>query len=302
MGKTSLIFRFLKDHPPERGRVAGVFCDVSGLPVDALMAKPPGEVLFRAITEGLECSPHNLPIRQALARRNGKGAARIPRLARDTEGLLSLHDRLEVLADRLHEHSDGVLDRLVLFIDEFDRFVMPMLGGRKAAVDQMLWDLRKIVQTSTRIAVVLAGSGLQRIFVDNPDRALHLSISEHYLEPFDWDRDRAASQATFLPHHVMDRVCRPAQYEELCATRTGSAGDSRTCWPCSATRRPCCSTASAGRGPASTRWSSGSPGASCKPRRDCYPARRHPSSLTRSERWPSGRSSSCPPPTSTWRG
>jgi hypothetical protein len=90
-----------------------------------------------------------------------------------------------------------------------------MMTERRKEVEKMLWDLRKVVQMSHRIGLVFTGSGLQRIFVEGYDKALHSSIAQHELGPFGWEQDQKASQSTFLPERLRSRLCAADRFEEI---------------------------------------------------------------------------------------
>ena len=211
IGKTSLIRNLIVSFPPKPGRICGVFCDVSGL------HPAPGELavkFFDRVVTSLTVESDNGPIVETL--RNVQGhAVTVKELIRGLNPGASLYAALEGLSQRIKELSGGVISRLALFIDEFDLFVVPMLHTRREEVNQLMWELRQVIQRSNCIAVVLAGSGLQRLYKENYRDALYGSIDEVSLFRFDWERDRQAILGTFLPESVRLRLCRPQDIERV---------------------------------------------------------------------------------------
>ena len=156
----------------------------------------------------MENNPKNKPIQQAIKRHGGEPTSLGEQL-RKARAAPSVNDALEHLVDHLELITEGEISRLALLIDEFDRFVEPLMTGRKDEVESLMWGLRPLIMNSPRIGLVLAGSGLQRVFIDRYDQALFGSIPSIELLPFDWDQehDRDASQETFLPSPVRVRLC-----------------------------------------------------------------------------------------------
>lgn len=199
IGKTSLLLELTERFPPAAGKVCGAFADVAGLEL------PPGksmqEQLFDFLITAIDSQEVNARIRKTI--RNGRDMRRI---ARDLKPELSLNNALEQFVKRLGEESNEVIKRIAFFIDEFDRFVQPLLSDRRSEVDKLMWSIRQIVQQSTCISVVLAGSGLQQLFTEHYEDALFGSIDHVRLRPFRWEDDRAAIQDTFLPQQVRARL------------------------------------------------------------------------------------------------
>lgn len=211
IGKTSLIRNLIIALPPSAGRICGVFCDVSGLHAS------PGDLavrFFDRIATSLTVESDNCPVVESL-RVAQHHTVTLKELVRGLDPRASIYAALEGLSRRLEELSGGLISRLALFIDEFDSFVVPMLGARREEVNQLMWELRQIIQRSDRVAVILAGSGLQRIYKENYQDALYGSIDEVALFRFDWDRDREAILDTFLPQTVRAQLCRHADIERV---------------------------------------------------------------------------------------
>lgn len=211
IGKTSIIRNVIAVLPPSNDRICGVFSDVSGLQAE------PGELVvkfFERIVTFLDNESDNGPIVEAL--RGAKNRpVRAREIARGLDPAASLFTALDGLARRLEELSNGRIRRLALFVDEFDRFVVPMIGDRREEVNRLMWELRQVIQRSNRVAIVLAGSGLQRLFKENYQDALFGSIDEVSLFRFDWERDRDAILDTFLPEDARLQLCRPADVERV---------------------------------------------------------------------------------------
>lgn len=208
IGKTSLLQTLLSSMPPERGRLCGVFCDVSSLHLAPGQSLPAtffshlltslgnrGENDNRIFVDGLSrVTQHQVDFR---------------RLGRDLDPHISLHAALTRLVERLEEISGGVITRLAIFIDEFDRFVRLVLGDRREEVDSFMWELRQVIQRSDRVVLVLAGSGLQRLLKENYQDALYGSIVEVELQRFRWPDDREAILDTVLPREIRNQICQP---------------------------------------------------------------------------------------------
>jgi hypothetical protein len=213
IGKTSLLLEMVDSYVPSPGRVTGIFVDVAGTPT------PPGvgairQCLFETIVSAIQSQEYNKKVINSLGPALGS-SLKTDRLVREANPQASLADALEVLVDILHRSSGGLINRVAIFLDEFDRYVEPMMLDQKKDVEKMLWDLRKVIQTSQRIGLVLAGSGVQRVFVEGYDQALYGSIRRRELKPFNWESDAKASQSTFLPERLRSRVCRPDKFEEV---------------------------------------------------------------------------------------
>ncbi|MDC0721688.1 AAA family ATPase [Nannocystis bainbridge] len=208
VGKTSLLLEMVRLLPPRPGHVAGVFLDVSNLDLPDNMSM--SQRFFAAIVHALG-DPRNAAVREQLdvEERN------IHRLFRGIDASLSLYTALHSLRDRLRERSGERICRLAFFVDEFDRFVEPLLLGHEEQVDRMMWDLRQIVQQSRDISLVLAGSGLQKMLTRDYSRPLHGSIDQIEIRPFVWERDREAILATFLPESIRGRLCRPENIDAV---------------------------------------------------------------------------------------
>jgi hypothetical protein len=210
IGKTSIIRNLIATLPPSPRRLCGVFCDVAGLQA------PPGNLavrFFERIATFMTNESDNEGLSQLL--RNNQRALSPRELTRSFDPQNSLYTALEGLVQRLEELSKGEITRIALFVDEFDRFVVPMLGDRREEVNQLMWELRQVIQRSTRIALILAGSGLQRLYKENYQDALYGSIDEVALYRFDWARDHDAIMDTFLPESVRTQLCRPADVERV---------------------------------------------------------------------------------------
>jgi hypothetical protein len=210
IGKTSIIRNLIATLPPSHRRVCGVFCDVAGLQA------APGELavrFFERVATFMTNESDNGAVVQLLSSNHRTLSAR--ELTRSFDPQTSLYTALEGLVRRLEELSNGTITRIALFVDEFDRFVVPMLGDRREEVNQLMWELRQVIQRSTRIALVLAGSGLQRLYKENYQDALYGSIDEVALFRFDWSRDHDAIMDTFLPGAVRTQLCRSADVERV---------------------------------------------------------------------------------------
>ncbi|WP_437815127.1 ATP-binding protein [Sorangium sp. So ce1078] len=212
IGKTSLLCQMVASLPPGPGRVTAAFLDVSGLAIEKTSI---AKRFFDLIIAALEADAKNEPIRAALQDR-----AEITHLARGLNPAASFSYALEALLDRMKRESRGAISRLALFIDEFDRFVEPLLADaqQRYEVEQLMWQIRQIVQHSESISLVLAGSGLQRLLVDDYAAPLFGSIDHLEIRPFDWGSDREAIEQTFLPLRARDRVCAKGAFPELART------------------------------------------------------------------------------------
>jgi hypothetical protein len=204
IGKTSLLLELCGELPPGEGRAAGVFCDMQGVSFRTDLSIP--RTFFNRVVLDLD-REQNAEIKKCLAA-NGC-TTEVQKIARRVDPDVSLSAALESLVNKLAENSGGKLSRVVFIIDEFDRFVEPLFGDRKKEVDSFMWELRQIIQRSSRIAFVLAGSGLQRIFKENYQDALFGSIDEVEIPRFRWDdeKDRAAIKNVVLPKVISDQVC-----------------------------------------------------------------------------------------------
>jgi hypothetical protein len=210
IGKTSLAREAVTNFDLDRDGIAAAFFDVSGLklPKDG---------------SGIATHFFNYLVRQLGSLDNTHlktwlGVGALERLEQRLQGLApesSLLDCFDSMAQYLGEISRGKVRRFAFVIDEFDRFVEPLLGGHREAVHQFLWNLRSVVQRSERVSLVLAGSGLQKLLVQNYEDALFGSIDEIHVDPFTWKEDAAAVLDTVFPAEVRTKMCRAQDAERL---------------------------------------------------------------------------------------
>ena len=212
IGKTSLLKQLCSELPPGHGRPVGVFCDMQG--VSFRGSESMNETFFNRIVYDMDCEP-NAAIRGCLA--ESGCTTEIKKLARGMHPDISLLSALESLVQKLSQNSNGKLSRLVLIVDEFDRFIQPHLGDRKKEVDDFMWELRRIIQQSSCIALVLAGSGLQRVFKENYQDALFGSIDDLEIPRFRWDddKDRDAITNIIVPQIVRGEVCDASEADNI---------------------------------------------------------------------------------------
>lgn len=198
IGKTSLLLQLVNSFPPQVGHVCAVFVDLSGLHIGTA----PGALqtaLFQKIITDIETKGCNELAHQAILGTSGR---RLSRIVSGIEPDRSLAGAMEELVREVQAATNGRIGRMAFLIDEFDRFVEPMLSGRASEVEELLWAIRAIVQQSDRVSLVLAGSGLQRVYTGEYDRALYGSIDEIEIKAFNIEVDRSAIEDTFLPKAV----------------------------------------------------------------------------------------------------
>ena len=210
IGKTSLAREAVTNFDLDRDGVAAAFFDVSGLTFSK-DGSGMATAFFGYLVNQLR-GPDNAHLKYWL----GTGAHE--RLEQRLQGLnpeSSLLDCFDSLAQHLGELSRGRVRRFALVIDEFDRFVEPLLGGHRESVRQFLWNLRAVVQRAERVSLILAGSGLQKLLVQGYEDALFGSIDEVHVEPFTWKEDAAAVLDTVFPADFRARLCRAQDAEKL---------------------------------------------------------------------------------------
>ena len=196
IGKTSLLHAIVNSLTPGPGHLCGVFIDLKGLETND-RSRPLSQLLFDHVISFLDTDTYNTPILNEL--RSTSGFRSVRKMAAELFKRPALNTQLEGLVQMMGEMTNGRVSRVAFFLDEFDRFVSPLFDQRKEEVDTVMWSLRQIAQRSQRISLVLAGSGLQRLLVDNPEDALFGSIDRVQLEPFRWQNDSQGIQDTFLP-------------------------------------------------------------------------------------------------------
>lgn len=96
-------------------------------------------------------------------------------------------------------------------------FVRPLLTGRREEVEKLHGSLRQIIQRSKRISLVMAGSGLQRLFTEDYNHPFYGSIDEVPLSPFSWNDEieRESAELTFLPPQIRTRLCPDGHFSEV---------------------------------------------------------------------------------------
>jgi hypothetical protein len=219
IGKTSLLREMVRDLPPDPGRICGAFLDASGLNLrqDNSLSQLFFDFTVRYLLE--DDKNHNLQaaLRQSSVKLGIKALNRPVWLARQFDPDLSLKLALEGLARWMNKETGGKVPRLALFVDEFDKFIESVLTGHEHEVDKFMWGVREIVQHSQTVALVLAGSGLLRLFVDEKHKPLWGSIPILELQPFnpaDADDWKAVAE-TFLPRAVRDRLFPVGKFKKL---------------------------------------------------------------------------------------
>jgi hypothetical protein len=225
IGKTSLLKEVVRAYPPTPGGVCGVFIDVNSLEVPPEQGAMPRKFFDFIVSKLNTAEDVNEPLRQALYRHAGRRVD-IETLARGLRPDIALEDALEELVKRLEEASGGLIKRLALFLDEFDLFVEPLLAGRRDEVVRLHGSLRQIIQRSQRLSLVMAGSGLQRLFTEDYLHPFYGSVDELPLRPFDWgtERDRTAAEDTFLPAHLRPRLCSGGQFTKVARRASDLSG------------------------------------------------------------------------------
>lgn len=198
IGKTSLLHAIIAGLAPGQGRLCAAFVDLKGMETSD-RNRPLSHIFFEYILDFIETDKYNAPLLKELSGLPGFRGVR--RMCSDLAKRPSLYAQLEELARLFCEMTNGRVSRIALFLDEFDRFVTPLLESRADEVDTVMWSLRQIAQRSERISLILAGSGLQRLLVDDPKDALFGSVDRVQLKPFRWDTDSEAIRETFLPKH-----------------------------------------------------------------------------------------------------
>jgi len=210
IGKTSLAREAVTNFDLERDGIAAAFFDVSGLKLPA-DGSGMATHFFNYLVQQLG-STDNSHLRTWF------GTAAQERLVLRLKGLnpeSSLLDCFDSMAQCLGEISRGKVQRFAFVIDEFDRFVEPLLGGHREAVHQFLWNLRSVVQRAERVSLILAGSGLQKLLVQGYEDALFGSIDEIHVDPFTWDKDADAVLETVFPSEIRPRLCRAQDAQKL---------------------------------------------------------------------------------------
>ncbi len=213
IGKTSLLLEMVNLYQPREGRPCGIFVDVAGLEL-SIKDDSMQRALFSCIASAIDSKAANQQLRDEIKRYSGENA-RMERLTRSLTPEISLADALQELSNIVNRCTKGKVRRLAIFIDEFDRFVEPLLDGREDQVDRLMRGLREVVQTSHTISLILAGSGLQRMLVDDYGYGFHGSIGELEIKPFELPDDRTAVEATLLPSGIGDRLCPPERRERI---------------------------------------------------------------------------------------
>lgn len=216
IGKTSLLLQLVNSFPPLHGSPCGVFCDMQGVTFQG--ERTIAGRFFDTLLSQLDLDRDNGDLIEALrAKRPGNYRPDMKRLGKGLDPDASLSAALEGLAQKIEAESQGMVSRLVLVIDEFDRFVEPLLQNRREETDAFMWSLRQTIQRSDRIALVLAGSGLQQLLVQNYRDALFGSIEKIEIPRFRWDdpEDREAICDIVLPRVVRADVCPPDEVETV---------------------------------------------------------------------------------------
>lgn len=222
IGKTSLLLHLAASMPPSAGNIGAAFVDVAGLRLSP--DRPIATSLFDYLVDRVLGSPDNAVFRDE-ARLAPKLRLEPRRFVKGVDPERSgIAGALEFLVDRLREESGGRISRVALFLDEFDRFIEPLWTGRADEVKQLMWGLREIVQRSPNVALVLAGSGLQRLLIQDYEHALYKSVEVIELEPFSLERDREAIEQTFMPRALKDRLCAKGKAGEVARFACDLAG------------------------------------------------------------------------------
>jgi hypothetical protein len=209
IGKTSLLNQVLIAHPPREGHICAAYVSVGKMirSDDRSLS----EALFKNIVRLLEDTPgeKNRALKQALA---PTGKRKFDRLFSHLRPRESIAAALEGMVDVLDYHTNGVVKRLALCLDEFHNVFS---WSDEEEINAVMWDLRTIVQQSSKVSLLFAGSGLTRRLVDRYEAALFGSIECIELKPFSWESERDAIADTFIPRAVRDQMAPSAGFDVL---------------------------------------------------------------------------------------
>lgn len=196
IGKTSLLNQVLTAYPAKPGRICAAFVNIGR--ASPTENQSLNEAIFNQVVVQLRDAPGdpNGPIKRAIS---PSGVVKLSRMFADLRPRESLASAFEGMVDILKQHTNGTITRLAFCLDEFHNIFS---WKDEAQIDALMWDLRTIVQQSTKVSLLLAGSGLTRRLVDRYDAALFGSIDCIELKPFSWKVEQDAIADIFMPPEV----------------------------------------------------------------------------------------------------
>lgn len=214
IGKTSLLFQLLKSYPPAQGHHCAVFTDVSCLtiPDPQQMAK----AFLELIVDQICTLSQNAELKQLLLQSSEIHSERqLEGTLKRSADINSVNVSLERLAHKIDTLTGGKVKRIVLMVDEFDRFVTEVMKRETSGVGPFMWGIRSVVQHSERIKLILAGSGLMKLLQERGSDGLAGSVPEIELENFKWPKDCVSIENIFLPREISGLICEPSKRGEL---------------------------------------------------------------------------------------
>lgn len=194
IGKTSLLNQVLNSNPPRDGACCAVFANIGSF--DRSKASL-SVAIYERIVQELEFAPgeKNLPVLQEFQ----KAAIPLRRQLKDIRPADSLGGALEGIAKALEMATRGRIKRIAFCLDEFHSILD---WENEKEWKQLMWDLRPVIQGSTRVSLFMAGSGITRRFVEDYGEALFGSIESVELDTFSLKTEFDPIAKTFLPERI----------------------------------------------------------------------------------------------------
>lgn len=200
IGKTSLLVETLRRYPPKEGHVCGVYAQFGGIQ-KRKTTEPLNVTVFNALTEMVDVAGYNNEFCKLLS--TNLGSTWLRELRRNLNPATSIQAALTTFVDRVSNATNGLIKRMAFFTDEFQAiFKYP-----SDEIDQVMWGLRPLVQMSSKISLIFAGSGLTRELIRGYDKAFFGSIGTIELSPFSIEDDYGAIADTFLPKEARQYLC-----------------------------------------------------------------------------------------------
>ena len=206
IGKTSLLNQVLNSFPPRDGACCAVFANIGSF--DRSKASL-SVAIYERIVQQLQFAPGEK--NAAVLEQFQKAAVPLRRQFKDIRPADSLGGALEGIAKALELATRGRIKRIAFCLDEFHAIFD---WENEKEWKQLMWDLRPVIQGSTRVSLFMAGSGITRRFVEDYGEALFGSIESVELDTFSLKTEFDPIAKTFLPERIRNHFA-PTDQEFL---------------------------------------------------------------------------------------
>jgi len=201
IGKTSLLLNALMQRCRANGADICIFADLGkwGWLRDERMFTR--SFFDKVASEAFRQREYN----KHLAERLG-GVRAVEELAKEMPATEDAADLLEEYAERISQRTQGRIQRVYFFIDEFDKLMEPYTQWTPDRVKVLCGQLRHVAQNSRRVGLLLACSPIARPLFDDAAQPFYGSIPRLEVPAFDYANRKKACRRILAPLQMDDRL------------------------------------------------------------------------------------------------